>query len=279
MDAPPLPDETGRERKFINLRRDTTGLLPKHPPGPVTIRGQAGAGGRGAVDRMVERVLEPEAEIALVVGQTKVFDTRRPLTRIAISNPAVADIEVLNDQDNARTLNLYGRSFGTTTMTFWEKDKAVTYLVRVTLDTLDLEERIKQAFPGSLVHIRQVGTQVILEGQVPDAKTMSEVLQLVTAELRNSGGIRMMGGSGAGGGGSQGGGGAAAGGGSGGGAGAREHREAEAAERRWGVAERRWAAAVEGGSSGAGQATPITSSIGFTFRARDRSCSMSRSPS
>ena len=84
-----------------------------------------------------------------MVGQTKVFETRRPLTRIAIANPAVADVEVLNDQPNARTLNLYGRSFGTTTLTFWDADgKAVTFLVRVTLDTLDLESRLKQTFPA-----------------------------------------------------------------------------------------------------------------------------------
>ena len=154
------------------------------------------------MNRLVERVQAHEAELALVVGQTKIFETRRPLTRIAISNPAVADVEVLNDQPDSKTINLYGRSFGTTTMTFWDADgKSVTFLIRVTIDTLDLESRLKQTFPGATVHVRQVGPQVILEGQVPDAKTMSEVLQLVTAELRFSGGIRMQGGGGGGGGG------------------------------------------------------------------------------
>ena len=55
--------------------------------------------------------------------------------------------------------------------------------------------------------VRQIGPQIILEGQVPDSKTMSEVLQIVNAELRiNAAG--MMGGTGGGGG--AGGGGAAA---------------------------------------------------------------------
>src|SRR5262249_35796129 len=83
------------------------------------------------------------------------------------------------------------RSFGNTTITIWDADnQPVTFLVRVTLDTLDLESRLKQTFPGSLVHVRQVGAQIILEGQVPDSKTMSEVLQLVQSEVRISGGIR-----------------------------------------------------------------------------------------
>ena len=66
----------------------------------------------------------------------------------------------------------------------------------MTLDTRDLESRLKQTFPGADVHVRQVGMQVILEGQVPDSKTMSEVLQLVTAELRGSGSLGMGGSSG-----------------------------------------------------------------------------------
>jgi pilus assembly protein CpaC len=57
-------------------------------------------------------------------------------------------------------------------------------LVRVRIDTTDLETRIGQIFPGAEVRIRQVGNQLILEGQVPDSKTMSDVLQLVAAELR-----------------------------------------------------------------------------------------------
>ena len=75
--------------------------------------------------------------------------------------------------------NIYGRSFGTTSLTLWDADnRPLSFLVRVTLDTRDVESRLKQTFPGADVHVRQVGMQVILEGQVPDSKTMSEVLQL-----------------------------------------------------------------------------------------------------
>lgn len=220
-----IPVETGLAReggavrnvvegKLIELRRDATGLIPDMPPGPSIPRGSAEV--TRHIDQFVEKFQDPEAEISLVVGHTKILETRQPLTRIAVANPSVADVELLNDQPNSRTVNLYGRGFGNTTMTFWDSEnRAVTFLVKVTLDTLDLESRLKQTFPGSLVHVRQVGPQLILEGQVTDAKTMSEVLQLVTAELRNSGGIRLGGqGGGAGG---QSGGGATAPGGAGGG--------------------------------------------------------------
>ena len=213
IEAPPLPPvPPGRPNgagapgsRVINLARDTTGLLPDHPPGPtVPTPPRPVAEVAKDVDSMIRRIQGPEAEINVPVGQTKLIETKLDLIRIVVANPEVADVELLIDQPNSkpRLLNLFGRTFGTTNLTLWAKDpdksddqnRPVSYLVRVTLNTLDLESRIKQTYPGALIHIRQVGPQVILEGQVPDAKTMSDVLQVVTADLRNSGGLRLVGG-------------------------------------------------------------------------------------
>ena len=109
------------------------------------------------------------------------------LTRIVIANPMVADIEPLNDQPSSRLLNIQGKMSGTTTLTLWDQtDRPVSFLVRVTIDTRDLESRIRQAFPGADVKVRQVGPQIILDGQVPDSKTMADVLQVVTMTLMSS---------------------------------------------------------------------------------------------
>ena len=209
----------GARGRIIQLVPDTTGLVPDLPPGPIARRPVDEVAKK--VGDLIEVIQDPEAELSVAVGHTKLIETRRPLTRIAIANPGVADLELLSDQPNSRFMNLYGRAFGTTNITFWdEQNQPLSFRVRVTLDTRDLESRIKQSFPGAQIHIRQVGPQVILEGQVTDNKTMADVLSLVTAELRNSGGIRFMqggGGGGMGGGGM--GGGGMGGGGMGGGAG------------------------------------------------------------
>ena len=39
----------------------------------------------------VEFIQEPEAELSVPVGQTKLIETRRTLTRIAVANPVVAN--------------------------------------------------------------------------------------------------------------------------------------------------------------------------------------------
>jgi pilus assembly protein CpaC len=174
---------TGPERgRVINLVPDGTGLLPDLPPGPPERRPATEVGKQ--VKDLVELVQEPEAEISVIAGHTKLVETRRPLNRIAIGNLAIADVELLSDQPNTRLLNIYGRGFGTTTLTLWDADnKPLTFLLRVTLDCRDLQSRIKQTYPGSDVYVRQVGYQVILEGRVPDPKTMADVLTLVTTEV------------------------------------------------------------------------------------------------
>ena len=204
--------------RLIEIQPDTSGFVPEKPPGPpapippeVAVK---------KVGDLIEVVGQAEGEIDVVVGRSRLIQTRDELTRIAIANPAVADVELINDQPNTRLLNLYGRSFGTTDLTLWDaQGRPTTFLVRSTIDTRDLEARFKQIFPGADVHVRQASSQVILEGQVPDIKTMAEVLQLVTAELRSG---QAAGGGGGGGGlpGVGGGGGGMAGGAAGGGGGA-----------------------------------------------------------
>jgi pilus assembly protein CpaC len=172
--------------RVINVNTNDTGLVPQRPPGPDLPRPDADI--NRDFHEVVESIQDPEAEITLVVGQNKLITTRRTLSRIVIARPQVADVELLTDQPNSRLLNLFGRSFGTTSLTLWDTDNhSTSMLVRVTIDAKDLEARLKQSSPGADVHVRQVGQLVILEGQVPDNKTMTEVLQLVQGELRLTG--------------------------------------------------------------------------------------------
>ena len=183
--------------KVIQLRRDSTGLVPARPPGPTPRRSNDEVA--RDVSNLIETIQEPEAEIALVAGECKIVQTKRTLTRLVVSNPQVADVELLTDQPEARLLNVTGKSFGTTSLTLWdESNRPVSFLVRVTVDSKEMETRVNQAFPGAQVKVRQVGSQIILDGQVPEAKMMSDILQVVQAAIRTSPGFRaMMGGGGA----------------------------------------------------------------------------------
>ena len=70
--------------RVLTLSRDTTGLVPGRPPGPVARRSNADVA--KDVDELVELVKEPEAEIAVVVGDSKMMQTRRTLMRVLIAS-------------------------------------------------------------------------------------------------------------------------------------------------------------------------------------------------
>ncbi len=206
---------TAPQPKVIRIAPDAGGMIPDRPP--LTVEPKTKKEVAEDLSSLIDVVKEPEAEISLVEGQSKIIQSRHELTRIVVANPAIADVELLTDQPNTRLVNLYGKRFGTTSLTMWDQtNRSVSFLVRVSLDTKDLETRIRQTFPGAEIKIRQVGPQIILDGQVPDSKTMNDVLQLVTTTLMFSPGLS---GGGGGGGGGTGGGTMSGGGGMGGGAG------------------------------------------------------------
>ncbi len=182
--GPPQP-------RVIRFPSDNTGLRPERPP--LGGRERSPADVTKDVANLVELVQDPEAEISLVEGQTKIIQLRRAVSRIVIANPNVADVEIFTDQPDprqvnaGRLLNLSGRGFGTTTLTIWdETNRPVTFLVRVSLDTKDLESRIRQSFPGADIKVRQAGPQLILDGQAPDSKTLADILQLVTMNVSSN---------------------------------------------------------------------------------------------
>lgn len=163
--TPPMPEPLGD---------------PEALPGSVDVEGD----GPLVVGDLVEVVGEPEAEIPINVGRSRIFALKRPAMRIFIANPAIANIRFLDEGPNPKLLDIYGISFGSTTLTIWdEQERSTSIRLRVTIDTRDLERRLSQVFPGADIQVTQVGPQVILDGQVPDAKTMSEVLQIVRATL------------------------------------------------------------------------------------------------
>ncbi len=200
--------------RLIRFPRDTTGLAPERPPGPPIRRSNEDVA--RDLTNMVQVINEPEAELSVAEGQFRTIQTRRDLTRVLIADPTIADVEPLNDQPGSHLLNIQGKRSGTTSLTLWDQtDRPVSFLVRVTIDTRELESRIRQSFPGSYVKVHQVGPQIILDGQVSDSKTMADVLQVVSMAVSGSNYFRGGGGGGGGGGGMGGGGGGMGGGGGG----------------------------------------------------------------
>lgn len=145
---------------------------------------------------IIEAVEAPTEDVELHVNRSKLFRLNRELSRdtiVSYDNENVVAVQFLNDPEDTesklRYLNLFGNSFGYATVTLIDQERDViqTLKVRVTIDSEALEQRLNSLFPGADVRVRQVAQNVILEGQVPDAKTMADLLELVRSDLRISG--------------------------------------------------------------------------------------------
>jgi pilus assembly protein CpaC len=136
----------------------------------------------------LREVASARVEVRVFVGGSKLLElgADRRITRVLVDNPRIADIQLLDQEaENPRLINLYGISFGRATLTVWDENGAATsYTVVVGLDEAGIQERLRAAIPGADVTVRQLAAQIILEGQVPDARTMDQVLNLVVSELR-----------------------------------------------------------------------------------------------
>lgn len=176
--APPVPIPPESERPRI--------LEPPNAPQPR----RAEAPAPPADGPALREVGAPSEEIQVLVGGSKLLELgpQQRITRVLVDNPRIADVQILDEEsENPRLINLYGISFGRATLTVWdEKDQVTSYNVIVGLDDQGVQERIRAAIPGADVTVRQIAAQVVLEGQVPDSRTMDQVLNLVVSELRLS---------------------------------------------------------------------------------------------
>jgi len=204
--TPPLPEEVADPKMSAKELENLTPYTNIPNPRPIT----------GQIAELFELIQDPSVELSVVVGRGKVIQLREQPLRFILGNPRIAtlsfppsDVQSLAQLDrpsDARLFVVYGIQAGTTTLTIWDKNNVpTTFLVRVSVDTLDIQNQIRAVFPGTDVTVRQSANQIILEGQVPDTKTMNEVIRLVNGLLvsNQAGEVRAPTGAGGGGAGGQ----------------------------------------------------------------------------
>jgi pilus assembly protein CpaC len=171
-------------------------LVHAAPPVPPAVAGK--------IDRTISRVSEPEGELALLQGRSKVLTFRRPVVRVSIADPSIVEFVAYGEEE----AEFIGNSFGTTSVSIWtgegEDIQILSFLVTVeadqaptsrrNLELKKLERQVNLVFPNSTVRLYPMADKVIVKGQARDAEEANAIL----AVLRRGG---SQGGGGVGGGG------------------------------------------------------------------------------
>ena len=116
----------------------------------------------------------------LSVGQSLIHKVDRPVARVLVSNPDVAEVQLLEEGQ----VQLLGSSLGTTDVWIWYRadlEQPERYLLSVRRDLSDLERRLDELFDGSSpVKAYTLNDRLVLEGTVSDLEAIEDVSRLAS---------------------------------------------------------------------------------------------------
>ena len=146
---------------------------PAAPAPAAPAPSQAPTGADGRLDR--ERIL------MLTAGRSMVLTTAFDITRIAITDPKIADAVVVQP----REVLIDGRAAGTVSLIVWGAGRREQYDVVVDPGVTTLQQTLQQIFPGEDIRVAINDDAVILSGQVSTNAVMLKAGELVAATKQN----------------------------------------------------------------------------------------------
>ena len=116
---------------------------------------------------------ESDADVLKVYrGQSKRISGPWPVKRVSVSDPAVADVQVLSPQE----VLVQGKSVGTTDLFLWStNEQVVERRVEVHLDLERLRRELKELFPDSDLSVVRAGDVVAVRGEMARAAAADEM--------------------------------------------------------------------------------------------------------
>lgn len=115
--------------------------------------------------------------ISLSVGKSSVYKQKSPISRISVSNPAVADVLLTSP----RELHFLGKKTGTTNVTLWYDDGRTSNLDIYVGggDARFIKELFDELIPTEkLIKITAAGETLVLSGKVSDAETVQKAVRI-----------------------------------------------------------------------------------------------------
>ena len=131
---------------------------------------------------------EPVERVLLTAGRSTVLLTDFDITRIAVTNPAVADAVVVK----AREVLVDGKGAGTVSLIIWGDNVRKHYDVVVDSGVSTLQQNLQQLFPGENINVGVTDEAVILSGSVSNNEVMLRAAEVSRAALPKASVVNML---------------------------------------------------------------------------------------
>lgn len=114
--------------------------------------------------------------ITFLMGESTIVKTPWPVSRVAVTDPTIADVQVLADD-----LLLQGFKAGLTDLIIWSEDETQVqrWRVQVRLDTVSLKAKLDELFPDASLEVNQSGEAFVLKGLFRSAEQIEQLHNLL----------------------------------------------------------------------------------------------------
>ena len=127
-------------------------------------------------------------QVSLTTGRSTIVTTTFDVTRIAITNPAIADAVVVKP----REILIDGKSPGTITLMVWGANERVQYDIVVEQPISSLEQQLHQLFPGEEIAVTVNADGIVLSGRASSTQVMLRIGEVVRAAQPKANVINML---------------------------------------------------------------------------------------
>jgi len=127
-------------------------------------------------------------QVSITTGRSTIVTTTFDVTRIAITNPAIADAVVVRP----REILVDGKSPGTITLMVWGASERVQYDIVVEQPISSLEQQLHQLFPGEEVAVTVNADGIVLSGRASSTQVMLRIGEVVRAAQPKANVINML---------------------------------------------------------------------------------------
>jgi pilus assembly protein CpaC len=126
--------------------------------------------------------------VLVTAGRSTVVATDFSVTRIAITNPEVADAVVVQP----REILVDGKKAGTVSLIVWSSDQRKQYDIVVEPAITTLEQQLQALFPGEDISVGVSEEAIVLSGHVSSTNIMLRAAEIATASTSKSKIINML---------------------------------------------------------------------------------------
>ena len=127
-------------------------------------------------------------QVSVTAGRSTIVSTDFDVTRIAVTNPEVADATVVRP----REILVDGKSAGTISLILWGDNTRLQYDIVVEQPVTALEQQLHRLFPDETVEVTSNADGIVLSGRASSTQVMLRIAEVVRAASPKANVINML---------------------------------------------------------------------------------------